>query len=70
VFGVFLAAAYLHSGRLALNPWLFFARHRIYDVDVGNGPELLLAHCAPSAGDELMMTRLARGLYYARGAKP
>jgi len=68
VFGVFLAAAYLHSGRLALNPWLFFARHRIYEVNVGNGPELLLAHRAPSVGDELKLMRLVRGLYYARGA--
>jgi hypothetical protein len=68
VFGVFLAAAYLHSGKLALNPWLFFVRHRVYDVDVGNGPELVLARRAPSAGDELTLTRLAHGLYYARGA--
>jgi hypothetical protein len=68
VFGIFLAAAFLQAGKLALNPWLFFARHRVYDVDVGNGPELVLAHRAPSAGDELKLTRLARGLYYARGA--
>lgn len=70
VFGVFLAAAYLQAGRLPLNPWLFFARHRVYEVDIGNGPELVLAHRAPSAGDELNLTRLARGLYYAyaRGA--
>jgi len=68
VFGVFLAAAYLHSGRLALNPWLFFARHRIYEVNVGNCPELLLAHRAPSVGDELKLMRFVRGLYYARVA--
>lgn len=67
VFGVFLAAAYLHSGRLALNPWLFLARHRLYDVDLGNGPELVLARHAPSGGDELSLTRMARGLYYSRG---
>jgi hypothetical protein len=66
-FGVFLAAAFLQSGRLALNPWLFFARHRVYEVHLGNTPELVLARRAPSAGDDLRLTRLARGLYYARG---
>jgi hypothetical protein len=70
VFGIFLAAAYLHSGRLALNPWLFFAGHRPYDVDFGHGAELVLAHRAPSAGDELILTRLGRGVYYARRATP
>ncbi len=70
LFGVFLATAYLQSGKLALNPWIFFARHRIYEVDFGNGPELVLARHAPSTGDDLTLSRLTRGLYFKRGGTP
>jgi hypothetical protein len=66
VFAVFLFAAYLQSGRLAVNPWLFFSRHRIYEVDLGGGPELVLARQAPASGDDLTLDRLSRGLYYGR----
>jgi hypothetical protein len=64
LFGVLLAVAYLQSQRLALNPWLYFARRRILELDIGNGAELLIARQVPTKGDELTLTRLARGLYY------
>ena len=64
LFGVLLAVAYLQSERLALNPWLYFARRRILELDIGNGSELLIARQVPTAGDEVTLTRLARGLYY------
>jgi hypothetical protein len=64
LFGVLLAIAYLQSERLALNPWLYFARRRILELDLGNGAELLITHRVPSEGDELTLTRLSRGLYY------
>lgn len=64
LFGALLAVAYLQSERLALNPWLYFARRHILELDIGNGSELLIARQAPTAGDEVTLTRLARGLYY------
>lgn len=69
LFGILLAVAYLQSGRLALNPWLYFARRRILELDIGNGPELLLASHLPTTGDELSLLRLARGLYYLPKAR-
>ncbi len=64
LFGVLLVVAYLQTGRLALNPWLYFVRRRILEFDIGNGRELLLARHLPAGGDELSLLRLARGLYY------
>lgn len=64
LFGILLVVAYLQSGRLALNPWLYFARRRILEIDIGNGPELLLAPHLPTTGDDLSLLRLTRGLYY------
>src|SRR3954471_7195555 len=64
LFGVLRAVPYLQSGRLVLNPWLYFARRRILELDIGNGRELLVAPHLPTSGDEVSLLRLTRGLYY------
>jgi len=66
-FGIFmflLVVAYLQSSKLAVNPWLYFLRLKMYSGRLLSEEVLVISRIRPTEEDTIAMYRINKGLYF------